>query len=135
MDKRPTGMSRRIVIAAIGGCFILLGLLFIGAPTAGAALFGFPSDDPTSLVYVRALGLRDVGLGGYVLALLIMREPRALTAVALVSVCLPLGDAAIVGVGLGSRAWINFALHLAGAALLLVAAVLSRRDQQDMTGS
>ena len=60
------------------GLFLLLGLLCLLAPRAGARFYGLEADAPTALFYVRVIGLRDAALALYLFGLALAGLRRAL---------------------------------------------------------
>jgi len=84
------------LVLALSGVFVLLGLLFVFAPRAGAALFGIPAEEGSGLSYVSAIGLRDLALGFYLFALLRLSTRRAIGAILGITVLIPVGDVILV---------------------------------------
>jgi hypothetical protein len=117
-----------IASAAIGMAIVFLGIavLFIAAPTIGAALFGIPAPEVEAQAYVRAIGLRDLALGLYILGLLLLVSRRAAGMVIGLTTVIPLGDMLLVLNPPGTSAWTHVLLHGASAAVcvLLSAALL-----------
>ncbi len=104
------------VVAALGVSLLAIGALAITAPEVAARMYGVPSEGVSTRAYVWATGLRDVAIGGWLLALVALRVDRRVIATSiLVLALIPLGDLLIVAVtfGLGSKA----ALALHGAAI------------------
>jgi hypothetical protein len=107
-------------VAAVAIALILIGLHFAIDPFSGAtgAGFGFSA---TSLG--EAKGVRDIGPGLVVLALLWAGQRRALGAALLAFAVIPTCDAAIVLLNGGPPA-IAFGIHATTACLLVVLAGL-----------
>lgn len=84
------------VILAMAGMFLLIGVLFIAAPKTGAAVFGIPTEETAGLAYVRAVALRDVALGLYLLGLLRFSSRRGIGIVLAATVIIPAGDILLI---------------------------------------
>ncbi|MFC7739502.1 DUF4267 domain-containing protein [Roseomonas sp. GCM10028921] len=84
------------VVLALAGVFLLIGVLFVAAPQTGAAVFGILTEETAGLAYVRALALRDVALGLYLLGLLRFSSRRAIGVVLAATVVIPAGDMLLV---------------------------------------
>ncbi|HEY8575246.1 MAG TPA: DUF4267 domain-containing protein [Devosia sp.] len=96
--------------------FALLGLLFVLAPEPASALFGIPSASPDA--YVRALGIRDLALSTFIIAIAPV-SIQALRRLLAASALIPAGDIFLVSVlGSPSSAW-PLILHAASAAVLV----------------
>ena len=91
----------RLAVLALGGGFVALGALFIAVPRAGAALFGLSPPEGEALLYLPAIGLRDVAFGLYLVGLALFSTRRATGIVLAVTVLIPLGDMALVAFGRG----------------------------------
>lgn len=96
-----------------------LGVLFIAAPRFGAAIFGIAPPEEPGLGYLRAIGLRDLAFGLYVLTLAALASRRAVGTVLLITVLIPAGDLVLVAV-LGGGA-IHLFLHLLSGAMMAAA--------------
>lgn len=80
----------------LGGIFLLLGLIFVVMPKAGAAIYGVVADGSAMLLYVRAVGIRDLALSAYLIGLAYAGSVRALTILAAATVVIPLGDVGLL---------------------------------------
>jgi hypothetical protein len=100
-----------------------LGVLFLVAPRAGAALFGLPTPDGESLGYLPAIGLRDLAFGLYLLILSLTTTPRVLGLIFAATLVIPAGDVIIVAAARGTEAAINLLLHGASAAVMAASSV------------
>ena len=78
----------------VGITLVAIGLGALAAPRLSSRMLGLPVDDPVGKALVRALGSRDLILGGVVLASL--DEPATLRRVFGWSAALGLLDAAVV---------------------------------------
>ena len=110
-----------IVAGAIGVGIILIGVRFLLAPRTAAAGFGVPvaaAGDQTP--WLHAKGVRDIASGIFLLILLANRAPHLLGAFIVAASVIPVGDAAIVLRGGGSRA-AAFGIHGVTAVVMLAA--------------
>lgn len=115
------------IAAALGGCaFFAIGIGALVAPGISSEQYGLPTTDPTALALVRALGARDLVLGVIVLMLLAGRERGALELVLGASILAALADAAAVKSARRAAGPRQLAVHVGGAAALLLAAQLVR---------
>ena len=113
----------RTLVRALGGVFLLLGLLFVGLPGPASRLFGIPAEDGTALAYVRAIGLRDLALALYLLWL----APSGARTVLAASLVIPAGDLVLVLAGSGLSTPLPLALHaLSGLVLAALAFTFPR---------
>jgi hypothetical protein len=117
---RQLGRPSAWLVLALSGLFVLLGLLFLGAPRLGAAVFGLPAPQGPALAYLPAIGLRDLAFGLYLFALARTAPPAALAAVLGITVLIPVGDVVIVALERGRDSPGHLALH--GASALTMAA-------------
>ncbi|HZH51714.1 MAG TPA: DUF4267 domain-containing protein [Microvirga sp.] len=108
------------LVLALSATFLLLGVLFIFLPHAGAALFGIRPGESAGLSYVSAIGLRDLALGLYLFALARLSTRRAVGAILGITVLIPIGDVAIVWMERGLESPAHLLLH-AGSAVLVAA--------------
>lgn len=83
-------------VLALAGIFLLIGTVFIADPALGAAAFGIPEADGNGLAYVRALSLRDLTLGLYLLGLLCFSSRRSVGIVLGATTAIPIGDMLLV---------------------------------------
>jgi len=115
------------LVRFLAAAFVGLGLLFILAPRAGAALFGLPAPEGAGFGYLPAIGLRDLAFGFYLLILSFTATRRVLGLIFAATVIIPIGDVIIVGMERGFDAVLNLLLHglsaavMAGASLWLLA--------------
>jgi hypothetical protein len=109
--------------AALGGVFVLIGTGAMLAPRLSAGQYGLPTGDPTALAFVRALGARDVAIGGALLANL--EDRHALSGICFWATVAALADASAVTSIRGLRP--QLAIHLGGAAALALAGNAFRR--------
>ena len=114
----PWSEPRTWLVLALAGVFMLLGLLFVFAPRAGAALFGIAAPEGPGLSYVSAIGLRDLAFGSYLAALARLSTPRTLGVVLGLTVLIPAGDIIIVFLERGLESPKHLLLH-AGSGLVM----------------
>jgi hypothetical protein len=108
---------------ALGAAFVAIGTGAILAPRPSAGQYGLPTDDPTALALVRALGARDITIGASLLA---NRTDRpALARICFWGTITALADAAAVGSVRGPQP--QQIIHLSGAAALGLAALALRK--------
>ncbi len=116
----PLHAASTWLVLALAGVFVLLGLLFIFAPRAGAALFGIAAPEGPGLSYVSAIGLRDLAFGAYLAALTRLSNRRAVGAVMGLTVLIPAGDVVLVLLERGFESPMHLLLH-AGSGLVMAA--------------
>jgi hypothetical protein len=110
---------------ALGAAFAAIGAGALVAPKLSAGQYGLPTDDPTALALVRALGARDIAIGG---ALISNRDDRpALARICFWSTIVALADAAAVGSVHGFRP--QHAVHISGALALALAGNAFRKPE------
>jgi hypothetical protein len=123
------------LVWSLAGIFVGLGLLFLFAPRAGAALFGLPAPEGMSLGYIVAIGLRDLAFGLYLLILSLVSTGRVLGLIFGATVLIPIGDVAVVAAERGFDSPGHLLLHGASAAAMAAASVwLLRQASQDKEG-
>ena len=108
------------LVLVLSAVFVLLGLLFIFAPRAGAALFGIAAPEGSGLSYVSAIGLRDLAFGAYLAALSRLSTRRATGTVLGLTVLIPAGDVILVFLERGFESPMHLLLH-AGSGLVMAA--------------
>jgi hypothetical protein len=102
---------------ALGATFAAIGIGALVAPRPSAAQYGLPTENPIALAFVRALGARDLAIGG---ALISNRDDRpALARICFWSTIAAAADAAAVGSIHGLRP--QHAIHIGGALALALA--------------
>jgi hypothetical protein len=104
-------------LVALAFCALGVGALF--APKPSSRGYGLPSDDPTALALIRAMGARDLALG-LVVAALARKESRAgLTSTIAVSALVAAADFSLVVPNETVEAQRALVLHGSGVAGLL----------------
>ncbi len=119
----PWSEPRIWLVLALSGVFIALGLLFVFAPRAGAALFGIAVPEGPGLSYVSAIGLRDLAFGAYLAALSRLSTRRAVGTVLGLTVLIPAGDVVIVFLERGFESPKHLLLH-AGSGIVMALSAL-----------
>jgi hypothetical protein len=115
------------VVVALAAVFLLIGVLFIASPRTGAGVFGIPAEEAGGLAYVRALALRDLALGLYLLGLLRFSSRRAIGIVLAATVVIPIGDMLLILGREGVKSPGHLLLHgFSGACVAMVALWLLR---------
>jgi len=109
---------RSLPPALIAFGFLGIGGGAIAAPRVLAANYGLPVDDPASVAYVRALGVRDLVLGALVATFLLSSNRAALRATIGLSAFVGVADATVVFRVRGWSARNNLAIHALGAVAL-----------------
>jgi hypothetical protein len=102
----------------------LLGVVACLAPRPTSALYGVPQDDRAGFVWVRAAGLRDLGLAAALAVFLAQGWPEAAATLSLATALVAVGDFAGVLALRGSAAALQLSVHASGVALGLAAGVL-----------
>jgi hypothetical protein len=108
------------LVWALSGVFVVLGLLVLFAPRAGAALFGIPEPPGQGLAYVIAIGLRDLAFGLYLFALTRLAPRRTVGVILGITVLIPVGDVMLVAAERGFAAS-HLLLHAASGLVLAAA--------------
>jgi hypothetical protein len=111
------------LVLALSGVFVFLGILFVFAPRAGAAVFGIAPPEGPGLSYVSAIGLRDLAFGAYLAALSRLATRRVVATVLGLTVLIPSGDVILVFLERGFESLTHLLLH-AGSGLVMAAASL-----------
>lgn len=116
----------RLVLYLLSGVFMVLGGFFLIDPQPAATFFGLRTSDPTALLYVRAVGLRDLALATYLLGLTLAGQHRALSVVLTGTILIPVGDILLL-VASGNGQTAHYLLHGASLACFAALALWSRR--------
>jgi len=118
--KEPVSKPFAIAVLFLVAVFYLLGIIFLLAPGPAASIYGFPTAADPAHFYLRAIGLRDLALASYMLALLHSGERKALAIVLGITPIIPVGDLILLAAK-GGAGTVHYALH--GIALLCFAAL------------
>jgi hypothetical protein len=135
----PSGLSLHepstLLVLALAGVFVLLGLLFVFAPRAGAALFGIAAPEGPGLSYVSAIGLRDLAFGAYLAALSRLATRRAVGTVLGLTVIIPVGDVVLVFLERGFESPTHLLLHAGSGLVMAISSLwLLAQSSHDNTG-
>jgi hypothetical protein len=106
------------LVLALSAVFVGLGLLFLGLPRLGAAIFGLPAPEGDGFFYLPAIGLRDLAFGLYLFALARLADTRAVGTVLALTTVIPAGDVIIVAL---ARGWSLHVLLHAFSGLVMAA--------------
>ncbi|WP_454280430.1 DUF4267 domain-containing protein [Sphingomonas sp. Marseille-Q8236] len=109
-----------ILTGLFSAVFVALGAAFICLPEPASAFYGIPSRDPAALLYVRAIGFRDLAVSAYLMGLMALGRLRALIIILAATIVIPIGDMALLILS-GSGRGIHYFLH--GASLFCFAAL------------
>src|SRR5215813_3509578 len=114
--------------AVIIASLVALGFGAVSAPRRWAALYGIVLDDQRALAFIRAMGVRDLVIGGLLAVIAFQRRRESLgwglcltAVVALVDYVVVMADRRAVGSGRPARALHALVLHALGAAGLVLA--------------
>ncbi|MBF7013864.1 DUF4267 domain-containing protein [Novosphingobium resinovorum] len=114
------------IVLGLGCFFCGLGLLFLIFPHTGADIFGIPAVGASALSYVRAVALRDIALGFYIVFQTLCSTRRAVRILLLSTVVIPAGDMLLVLASEGANLTC-LPLHLASAGCFLGLGLWIRR--------
>ena len=116
---------------AIIGSLVAIGLGALVAPSRSATLYGIVLDDGRALAFVRAMGGRDLVIGGLLAVIGLQRRGAPLgwalwltAAVALVDYVVVRADRRAVSAAAPARTVDAPVLHAAGAVALVIAGVM-----------
>jgi hypothetical protein len=133
----PAGSSRDelgttlfILCAVLAAFMLFLGVRGYLGPESAARGFGIPLADLADAAFVRIKAGRDFSIGVILVALLVMRQRAALTAMIAASMIMPLNDCALVIASAPGR--VGYALAVHGSAVVygaVVAWLLWRRGR------
>lgn len=115
--------------ASLVACgFVSLAFGSLLAPEALAETYGLPLEHPSGSSYLRAVGMRDLALGGLLFATLARGDRRAVAALLGWSAFVGATDFAIVAAARGREADRSLAIHGIGTIGLVVLTALVRGD-------
>lgn len=109
-----------VTLLLTSAAFFLLGGLFILVPEAGGVVYGLEAHTASALFYIRAIGLRDLAVAGYILGLTVIGQRPALAIFLALTTVIPAGDLLLLGLA-GTASVFNYVLH---AISLIVFALL-----------
>lgn len=119
-----------VLLGVAGGVGLLsVGVAALASPRRLSRLYGLPVSEPNALGFVRACGLRDLALGGVLLAVVASGDLRAMLYVAVSCLLLSAADFLVVWTASGRRLRPEHAAHLGGfaACAALVALLIAAR--------
>jgi hypothetical protein len=110
------------VLAAVG--IIAVGAMYILNPRGAAKSFGLPLPEEGANIawWLRLKGVRDIGAGLVVLAIMAWVGPRALGIVLLIESFIPIGDMSLILAAKGSTK-AALGMHGLTAGLMIAAAI------------
>jgi hypothetical protein len=109
-DDRYFPAALTAVLLTTAGVFFLLGGWFVLAPATGARIYGLSTETESALLYVRAIGLRDLALASYIAGLTVGRHRRALVILLTLTTMIPAGDLFLLGT-MGTASAVHYLLH------------------------
>ncbi|MFI6977391.1 DUF4267 domain-containing protein [Embleya sp. NPDC050154] len=123
------------ILAALGGAFIIyVGLAYLFAPQSTASGFGLPTwPEHQGTGFLAVKGVRDIGTGLVMLALLLTGHRRALGWTMLAMTFIPAGDMTIVLSNDGSAATALGVHGLTACLVALTAGLLLREHPAQAT--
>jgi hypothetical protein len=127
---RPSQPAQEIPVIAITlGWLFTLGMAALGAvactlPIPISRLYGMPIDGAAGAVWVRAAGLRDLGLAAALAVFLSSGDASAAGTVALATAGVALGDFAGIATARGRAALLPLSVHFSGIAMGLLSGAL-----------
>lgn len=124
------------VLATVGGLFVLyIGISYLLAPQTTAEGFGLPTwpqDEGKGFLFVK--GIRDVGFGLVIFALLLAGQRRALGLTMAATAFVPAGDMVLV-LSEGGSAATAYGVHGLTALAVAVTGGLLLRERPEASGS
>jgi len=109
-DDRPFPVALAFVLLVCAAVFFLLGGLFMLAPATGGRVYGLSTETESALLYVRAIGLRDLALASYIAGLTVGRHRRALAILLTLTMMIPAGDLFLLSI-MSSGSAVHYLLH------------------------
>lgn len=113
------------VLLALGALFCGLGMVCLLMPAEGGALFGIPAASAEAQGLVRAIALRDIALGLYLMLQTLFARPPAVAILLAATLVIPLGDMVLVLTHADADPG-RWPLHLASAACFAAMALWVR---------
>ena len=111
--------------ALIAVSVVVIGCFYLVSPERISGSFGLkpPASDADTRAWLRLKGIRDVGSGSVVLALMLAADRRSVGIALIAFAIIPLGDMSIVLGSRGSKST-AFSVHGVTCAVMLVAGLL-----------
>lgn len=113
-----------VLAAALTGGMALLGVVATGAPRFASGLYGVRAEDAAGAAWVRAAGLRDLGLALALAAFLVYGHPHSAAVLCIATGLIAVGDLANVVGTRGPRPLLPLGTHLSGIVGGLLAGAL-----------
>ncbi len=109
------------VAAVVALAIIVIGALYVSRPRAATRSFGLPlpEDGPNIAWWLRLKGVRDIGSGLIVLAMMVWGGPHTVGIVLLAAALIPIGDMLVILAAKGS-ARSAFGMHGLTALLMIL---------------
>ena len=119
MHRLALGMALLLALAIIG-----IGMQYVASPATATRSFGLPLPEAGANIawWLRLKGVRDIGSGLVLLAVMAWVGPRAVGIVLLVEAIIPFGDMLLILAAKGS-AKRAFGIHGVTALLMILAAI------------
>ena len=107
--------------AVIAAAVFVIGCIYLVSPARISGSFGLkpPASDADTRAWLRLKGIRDVGSGSVVLALMLATDRRSVGIALIAFAIIPLGDMSIV-LGSGGSKSKAFSIHAVTCAVMLV---------------
>jgi hypothetical protein len=120
-------MSVSTAIGFVLGWLLTLGMALLGFlaclwPAPVSHLYGAPQQESLGIAWVRAAGLRDLGLSLSLAIFLSAQSPRAAAVVALATALVAIGDFSSILALRGRSAALPLGVHFSGIAMGLASA-------------
>ncbi len=108
----------------LAAAIIFLGTQYVARPWLMTASFGLPrpANDAVTASWLRLKGVRDIGSGLAVFALMIWASPAVVGLILIVLASVPLGDMSVILAANGSKAS-AFGIHGVTAVVMLLVGV------------
>ena len=119
--------TRTSLILGYAATLFAVGLLFLIAPSSGAAIFALPAKAGETLRFINLLGFRDLGLSAGLAVLALQADRRAVGLLLGASAIIPLYDVGFILSQAGFRAG-PLALHAGSGACLAGLSAWSLRE-------
>jgi hypothetical protein len=108
-------MTFGMVIAGLGGLALLgVGTGALVMPRLFSRIYGVGVTERSALLYVSAIGLRDIAIGVAMLAVVFVQSHAGVTALTATCVLIGLGDFVIAWLGADRRLRIQHVPHILG---------------------
>jgi hypothetical protein len=128
MNNESPRLSPPLFAISVAGSLslILIGVFFALNHVVAADAYGVPVSGGVDNTWITSAALRDLAFGCLALTFALLRDRRAMGLCLLFGAIIPIGDGIVVILNNPSP-WKNLQLHLGGAAVSLVLAVILLR--------